>query len=381
MKRVLFDDVFFNIASSGIARVWRSCFREPIFKETLLAKGIELIILDRSGELCDLGFETIPFPKYRGDSAELDRLQINAVIESRKFDLFISSYYTFTTSCPNFVVVYDLIAEKFNFERANKTWVERLLAIHSDSHFFTISKNSARDLVECYPWIDPDNISWSYPGVDLGIFTPSHHLKIREFRLANGLSSYFVWLGGRDAPYKNSKLLLDTIAQFPFDSDFVFVGGSPLTTEEVDAAAQMGNRILHLALDDEELSLCLQGSKCLIYPSLYEGFGLPPLEALALGVPVITTSKGSLLEAVGDLSEIISGKSTSELASKVALIEAGGLGQEAKSEGAKWAARFKWSTFASDFAGAIERRLRLAESLFEPERKILEAYTLEQLQR
>ena len=101
MKRVLFDDVFFNVNNTGIARMWRSIFSELSSVDLRSKYGIELLILNRSNQLRSLGFETIDFPKYDYLTPAIDRMSIDDVVKDLKVDIFMSSYYTFSTQCNN----------------------------------------------------------------------------------------------------------------------------------------------------------------------------------------------------------------------------------------------------------------------------------------
>lgn len=353
MVKVLFDDVFFNLANSGIARVWRSVFSEPKFKEALTRNGIELQILNRSNQLNDSGFPLIDFPKFDQEHAAIDRLILDEIVTQHDFDVLLSSYYTFSHNCRSLFVAYDFIPEQFSFEIANRGWSDRIIALHAATSFLSISKSTTFDLHRFYPWARSSSVTTCNPGVDAGLFKLSSEEKVQEFKSANNLVEYFVWVGSRDAPYKNSELIFKAISEHHFDETFLFVGGSGFTQNELAAARANGNRVLQLDLDDVGLIDCLSGSVGLIYPSLYEGFGIPPVEALAMGVPVITTLNSSLPEAVGELSYSISGKSSSELAMALKGIRSPEHVSMIQSEGPSWAKQFTWARFSEAVVQAI----------------------------
>jgi glycosyltransferase involved in cell wall biosynthesis len=111
----------------------------------------------------------------------------------------------------------------------------------------------------------------------------------------------------------------------PFASDIRFLGRVP----------------------DEELPALMNGAIAFVYPSLYEGFGLPPLEAMACGTPVITSSRSSLPEVVGDAALLVDPENRAELADAMArLVDEQTLREDLRERGVKQAQRFSWEETA-----------------------------------
>ena len=342
---VVFDDVFFSLGQSGIARVWKSVFSLPSFKEELTAANIELLILNRSGVLADSGYRTIEFPKYDPLNAAADRLLLDSVVEHHEAQLFISSYYTLPTNCNSIFVIYDLIPEKFGFASINELWQERSLGLISSESFFAISESTKTDLLSLYPWIAAERVVVAHPGVDQSITIVDR--QNRPFSNIHNLGDFAIWVGSRDAGYKNSEIIFKAMEKQKIDLDFVFVGGDPLNPRELKRAARNNHTVIQLKLGDEELFQALAEASVLLYPSLYEGFGLPPLEALALGTPVITTASSSLPEATGSLSIVISGTNPDELISALARATTAEHRLKIEALGPAWSKKFPWSNFAS----------------------------------
>ena len=346
-KLVIFDDLFFTFANTGIARVWRSLFELSDLRDRLDRSDLDVLILNRSGALLDLPFDTIDFPKLDLSKPSLDRLAIDRVLQYYKADLFVSSYYTFSHFCENLFVAYDMIPENFAFENLNAVWNERQLSILTSEHFLAISDSTKNDLTRYYPWIEKDKVSVAYPAINRELFKRANQSEIDLFAKKHGLSSYFVFVGSRAAEYKNSQLIFELLKKHKFEETFVFVGGGGFSQSEKSNLSN--NHILQLDLNDEELVACLSGADCLIYPSLYEGFGIPPLEALAVGTPVVTTSRASLPEVVGNLSVFIGGDSADELLEALRSCQNAMWKRHVQEHGPSWSRGFTWEKFADGF--------------------------------
>ena len=140
---------------------------------------------------------------------------------------------------------------------------------------------------------------------------------LSAFKAAHGIGDrYFLFVGSREQNkgYKNAKLFFDAVkldqtARF----DIVCIGGETVIDPAWSRDLPRGVRALRLDLSDAELATAYSGAIALIYPSLYEGFGMPVVEAMASGCPVVTTQHGSLGEVAGDAALIISGHDKYEL--------------------------------------------------------------------
>ena len=107
-------------------------------------------------------------------------------------------------------------------------------------------------------------------------------------------------------------------------------------------------------MTDEELALAYGGALALVYPSLYEGFGMPVVEAMASGCPVITTSHGSLAEAAGDATLLISGTSVEEMRSALIQLQNSSTCDALRQKGLIHAQKFRWEIMANKLAAILE---------------------------
>ncbi|MEI8229464.1 MAG: glycosyltransferase family 1 protein [Planctomycetota bacterium] len=354
MKRVLFDDVFFNVNNTGIARMWRSIFSEFSLVDLRSKYGIELLVLNRSNQLSSLGFETIDFPKYDYQTPAIDRMSIDDVVKDLKVDVFMSSYYTFSTQCNNLGVVYDMIPEHEGFDKSHRGWIEKKLYIENMDSFIGISDSTCADLVRFYPSVSGREFTTVHPGVDMKIFYPRSDEETTKFKEIHGLNDFLVFVGSRGG-YKNAELFLESLKFLDSENlDVLFIGGADLANDELSLANRNGFKLSRLVLDDDDLAICLSAADVLVYPSTYEGFGLPPLEALAVGTAVVTTNSSSLPESVGDLAKFCDGRSIRDLAYAITQAQSESWQEKVLSEGPKWASNKTWAATARGVALALQ---------------------------
>lgn len=202
----------------------------------------------------------------------------------------------------------------------------------------------------------------------------SHHLKIDESRIAvippgadhldrvvsdPGIigrlnveeDSYCVIVGSLD-PRKNLQRVLDAIAKLEHlrDVKFVIVGGRNqrvFSGEGVSEKPQSKQVIWAGFVTDGELKALYEHAGCLVFPSLYEGFGLPPLEAMYCGCPVIASSRTSIPEACGDAAMYCDAMSADDIAEKISLMMSqGGLRQRYRAKGMAHAREYRWDRSA-----------------------------------
>lgn len=358
---LVIDGVFFQLANSGIARVWSELV--PRLPRRL---DMPVVFLDRTNEALTFeGVEVVPFPSYRLDQFNpADSQLLQKICDHYKAKVFSSTYYTTPLETPSVSVVYDMIPERFDFDLAQRAWKEKETAISHALRHLCISENTRKDLLEFYTELDPAAVKISHCGVNMALFKPAPKVKVDEFRLKYKLArDYFIFVGSRDQHknYKNSKLFFDAIDQLDsVDFDVVCVGGEPTVPKGRHAGA--GQKILRLDLSDLDLVTAYTGASALVYPSLYEGFGLPVIEAMASGCPVITTRRGSLGEIVGDAILEIAGDSIDEMTAALANVRMPDTRKTLLERGKRQAATFGWDRFADAYASMVRSVAREGRS-------------------
>jgi glycosyltransferase involved in cell wall biosynthesis len=345
MMRVVVDGVFFQLNNTGIARVWESVLR------ILAARGgMTIFLLDRGGAPTINGITNVPFPNYQSAYVVADSLHLQSVCDTLQADVFTSTYYTTPLSLPMVLMVYDMIPEIFDFDMNHRGWMEKETAITFAMRYLCISQSTRRDLLRFYPEITPDHAEMAYCGLDRAAFAERSASEVAAFRKAHGLHRpYFLFVGSRvqHKSYKNSDLFFAALKDMvTVDFDVFCVGGEEKIEQQVLDSLPAGVQCKRVVLSDHDLSLAYAGAIALVYPSLYEGFGMPVIEAMASGCPVITTQRGSLAEAAGDAALFIEGTSISEMTAALTRIQEPSVRADLRRRGLAHAAKFHWEPMA-----------------------------------
>ncbi len=223
--------------------------------------------------------------------------------------VFHSTYFTTykNLKIPQVLTVYDMIYEKFPSFFHTKSSVEFVTqkkeCIDLADAIICISENTKKDLVDYYD-VDKNKIYVIYLGVspDFKKIT-NKNIKEKFLNKKNIKKPYLLYVGGRDK-YKNFLTFIKAYCNLnELNLDIIVVGGGKFTEKEIDLFKKLNikNKIHNLDfVSNEELILLYNCATAFVFPSLYEGFGIPLLEAMACGTPVATSNSSSLPEVAGN---------------------------------------------------------------------------------
>lgn len=266
---------------------------------------------------------------------------------------------------PFVVTIHDLSFLRYphNFRAGNRRYLQVFtrLSVQRARRVIAVSESTKRDVVHYYG-IPPDRVDVIYHGVDAQ-FQPLPAADVAAFRAGQGLPERFLLFVGTLEPRKNVAHLLQAYARLPGPRPpLVLVGGKGWLYDEIFA------RVETLGLAGEvrfagyvpagDLPWWYNAAELFVYPSLYEGFGLPVLEAMACGVPVVCSDVSSLPEVAGDAALLVDPLDTNDLAEAMTCaLEEADLRQGMIAKGLAQAARFSWERAARQLVDTFDALL------------------------
>jgi len=302
------------------------------------------------------------------------RLPLDLYLGKIRPDVFFSpSHYAPRFSpVPTVISVMDLAYLNFP-EMFNKSDLFQLrrwtsYSVKNAKKILTISNSSKNDIIKSYN-AAPDKITVTYPGVKQFMSLSPQIYAMNQLKSKYKTSENYILFVGTLQPRKNIERLIEAFSLLlknpSLSADdgrslqLVIVGKKGWLYEEILAAPKkfdIEDRVKFLdTVADEELEVLYRHAVCFVLPSLYEGFGLPVLEAMHNNCPVVTSNISSLPEAGGDACLYIDPEDATDIANKlVQLTNDDDLRQELIKKGKKQLAHFSWEKTAKETLKVLE---------------------------
>lgn len=245
---------------------------------------------------------------------DLLKININPFIDKKKkkelykaftskYDVLIPTYfnpyfYTDINNKPFVLTVYDMIYELFPnlfIDDPHNVVANKLFLMEKATKIIAVSNNTKKDILKFYPHIDESKIEVIYHG---------NSIKIEENVDVVVPEKYILYVGSR-WHYKNFTFLVDALKNI-LDEDNTLVllcaGGGEFNDEEEALIRNLGleDKIVQQKFEDFELGHFYKNALCFVFPSMYEGFGIPVLESMACGCPIVLSNSSSFPEVAGE---------------------------------------------------------------------------------
>lgn len=321
-KRVLYDGQIFSIQKrGGISRYFQELIRHISQIEGFYVDFFEGV------NVSELEFEVVGQSNINSwyiDNDIYNDIDTRNIINhellkyysdtSPSADIYHPTYYFESDICnweKKVITVYDMIHEEFNLDQ--RTIEAKKEAIFNSDGIIAISENTKKDILKYYD-IDEKKIKVIYL---------ANSLMFPDVTEAVDSFQYILFVGNREG-YKNFKTLAKAYAFSRIRGTYKLLcfGGGEFTAEENSLFDDLKVRdgIMWTNGDDRKLASIYSNASLFVYPSLYEGFGLPILEAMYYGIPVLTTFSSSLPEVAGDAAAYFEGSSVEDLKEKIEMI-------------------------------------------------------------
>lgn len=343
MKLYLDNIIFALQRSGGISVYWSEILKH------ILASGTPAQVLEHPEALLNIQRRMMELPAesiINDTSIPLNVARyLPALPSCSQADIFHSSYYRtpWQRDLKQVVTVYDFTYEFFRSGIRHFVHKrQKQQAILGAAGIICISESTKQDLLRLYPTIPDERTRVIHLGV-----SDAYHPIEGASALPDDLkwickTKYIIFIGDRST-YKNFDLAVQAVGRLE-GCHLVIVGGSQLTGKEYDLVElYLNNRYRHmLGVSEFTLNLIYNYAFCLLYPSRYEGFGLPPLEAMRAGCPVVAVNCSSLPEVCGKAALLADIPDADLFVEQMIALEHSNFRQEMIDRGGEQAKKFTW---------------------------------------
>ncbi|WP_411898361.1 glycosyltransferase family 4 protein [Elizabethkingia occulta] len=288
------------------------------------------------------------------------RRYLNFTVPIKEKSIFHSSYFRISSSpkAINVTSIHDFTTERFRTGLAK--WInlqQKKHAVRNSAGVVCISENTKKDLLHFIPDLNPTKVRVIYNGVSDDFFFIDNDFDISEkegrFSVLENFQ-YVLYIGHR-TNYKNFPIAVEVAVKFKDKYKLVIVG-EPFTEEEkVFVESKLDDNYLILSkLRNKELNFLYNKAFALLYPSSYEGFGIPIVEAMKTHCPVIATYNSSIPEVAGDAAILCKNTSVEEFTKSMKSLENKNFRDNLIEKGIEQSEKFNWDKTCQDYLDFYE---------------------------
>lgn len=341
---LILDNIIFSLQKAGgISIVWENLIRG--ISNKIPVKFIEYKNAERNIHRATLDIDTGLIQQHRSPSLILEQFRSPTISSNHPF-IFHSSFYRLSNQplARNIITVHDFIYEMTSNRLSLSKKIRCKLthnAIKNSDYIVCISENTKADLLRLIPDVKSKPISVIYNGVSADY----HKLKMSG---EGKYRDYLLFVGGR-LGYKNFDFAIEMAAS---SRHKLLICGNSLNEEEIK---KLNNKLgtsgyeFHLRPSNEQLNIYYNSVKALLYPSYYEGFGIPVLEAQRAGCPVIALNTSSIPEVSGETPLLMNSLTESEFKKALSILDNYSATLEITNSGLENSKRFSWEKMAKGY--------------------------------
>lgn len=257
-----------------------------------------------------------------------NKILFNNFLSSSDFNIYHPTYYRSDldkySKSAIVLTVHDMIHELYPDQFIDSRFVikAKKISINKADLIISISENTKKDLMNIYD-VPEDKIKVISHANSLP--KSNDYMKCVDLEKMYSITKPFLlYVGDRKRTYKNFTMLLETYSTRLSDRfDLVCFGGGDFSHNELKTIKNIrcSGKVIHLSGSDHMLASLYKNAFCFIYPSLYEGFGIPLLEAMGMGCPVIASNASSVPEVVNKAALLFDPNSKDSLINEIELLE------------------------------------------------------------
>ena len=293
-----------------------------------------------------------------GQYSVREQISIPARLLQTSPQLFHTPHYVLPalTPCRSIVTIHDcihLVFPQYLAGRIARTYARSAFwtAVHRASRILTVSEASKRDILRFFP-IPPEKVTVIYNAIADRFYDEPPEAEMAQVRERYQLHERFVMYAGNVKPHKNLERLIDAFVLLrrhaTYDDLKLLITGSEISKyAHLRRAVHRYNLHRHVRFlgyqSEQALAVLYRLADVFVFPSLYEGFGLPPLEAMASGTPVVVSNASSLPEVVGDAGVLVNPYDVRSIADGIRrVLDDSALRNALKTRGLARARSFSW---------------------------------------